>query len=403
MPIDQQQRIFDRSLGVRKIIVSTNIAETSVTIDGIVYVIDSGFSKQKLYHPKYKFDSLKIAPISQASALQRAGRAGRTCPGKCYRLYTEKSFTSELPPVTEPEIKRNELSNMILGLNTLGITQLTQFDFIEAPPTETIFRGLEILQQINAITSPDGQLTKVGEALSRFPLEPRMGKVLLVGRDLGVGEECLNVVSVLAAGNWKVRPSDCSDKADQAHRQFSIDPSCDLAAINSVLKSFITAPNQKQFCLENFVNFKVLSMSLNIKTQLKQMLLTSNFEGEVQSEFASLTVGQRLKIAFLAGYFQHVAHLQPNGTYAILFNEPNCVLVHPASVVKTKPEFLMYIEYILTVKDYIRTVSEINIDWLLDLYPEMFRSTSLALMTDHSRKRVQSVMAPKAGHNPNGS
>ena len=389
MSIDAQQKVFEKCLGLRKIIVATNIAETSVTIDGIVYVIDCGFAKQKLYHPRFKFESLKIAPISQASAQQRAGRAGRTCPGKCFRLYTGASFDLELPPFSLPEIMRNELSGMILNLNMLGYPQLTNFDFLEAPATETILRGLEVLQQIEAMISPSGKLTKVGEILSRFPLEPRLGKVLLTAKELGVLDECLNIVAVLTSGNWKIRPSTTGELADAKHKQFGTDPTCDLSTMDAVFKAYIDSSQPNKFCAENYLNLKVLSAALNIKTQLKQILFLSKFQITERKQFNDYPISHKIKIAFLSGFFQHVAHLQPTGTYSVLFNESNLVLIHPSSVVKTRPEFVMYVEYILTSKDFIRTVSEIDIRWLLDLYPQMFKSSNLELMSQFSRERIQ--------------
>lgn len=389
MSIEAQQKIFEQTIGSRKIIISTNIAETSVTIDGVVYVIDCGFAKQKLYHPRYKFESLKIAPISQASAQQRAGRAGRTCPGKAFRLYTEASFENELPPFTAPEIMRNELSGMILNLNMLGFSQLTTFDFVEAPATETILRGLEILQQIDAMSSPDGKLTKTGETLSKFPLEPRLGKVLLTAKEIGVTEECLNIVAVLTSGNWKVRPPEGSDSSNNPHKDFIEDPSCDLMVINNVFKAFAKADNQLQFCTEKMLNFKVLSAAMNVKVQLKQILFSSKLISSGKSLFADFKVSQKVKVAFLSGYFQQIAHLQSSGTYSVLFNPENTVLVHPSSVVKTKPEFLMYIEYILTTKDYMRTVSEISITWLLQMYANMFAPSNMIFLSEFSKNRIE--------------
>lgn len=184
----------------------------------------------------------------------------------------------------------------------------------------------------------------------------------------------------------------------------SPNPTCDLAAINGVLKAFISAPNQKQFCVENFLNFKVLSTSLNIKTQLKQIIYTSKLAPDPQPDFLGLPANQRLKISFLAGYFQHVAHLQPNGTILRAVQRAE-LRPRPPLQRGRRPgrSSSMYIEYILTVKDYLRTVSEIDIGWLLELYPEMFRSSSLALMTDHSRNRIQTALKRRSSqpHPPN--
>ena len=187
LPPQQQQRIFDPpplSKGNkpgRKIIVSTNIAESSITIDGIVYVIDPGFSKQKVFNPRMRMESLLISPISQESAEQRAGRAGRTRPGKCYRLYTEESFKNELKKSTIPEILRSNITSVVLNLKKLGIDDLVHFDFIDPPAPETMMRALEMLNYLGAIDD-EGNLTELGSNMNQLPLEPELSKMVLINR-----------------------------------------------------------------------------------------------------------------------------------------------------------------------------------------------------------------------------
>ena len=151
----------------RKIVVSTNIAETSLTIDGIVYVVDPGFSKQKVYNPRVRVESLLVSPISRASAHQRTGRAGRTRPGKCFRLYTEQSFHKDLQEQTYPEILRSNLSSVVLDLKKLGIDDLVHFDFMDPPAPETLMRALELLNFLGALDD-DGNLTTVRDYGARY-------------------------------------------------------------------------------------------------------------------------------------------------------------------------------------------------------------------------------------------
>ena len=177
----QQQRIFDPAPPPRvpdgppgrKVIVSTNVAETSLTIDGIVYVIDSGFSKQRLYNPRIRVESLLVTPISRASAQQRAGRAGRTRPGKCFRLFTEKDFKTELEEQTHPEILRCNLAGTVLGLVKAGVKDLVRFDWVDAPSPESLMRALELLNFLAALDD-DGNLTALGSKMSEFPLHPQV-------------------------------------------------------------------------------------------------------------------------------------------------------------------------------------------------------------------------------------
>lgn len=205
LPPAMQQKIFDNAPAPiteggpagRKIVVSTNIAETSLTIDGIVYVIDPGFSKQKVYNPRIRVESLLVSPISKASAHQRSGRAGRTQPGKCFRLYTERSFNNDLQPQTYPEILRSNLANTVLTLKKLGIDDLVHFDFMDPPAPETLMRALEVLNYLGALDD-EGNLTKLGEIMSEFPLDPQLSKMLVVSSDFNCSNEILSISSMLS-------------------------------------------------------------------------------------------------------------------------------------------------------------------------------------------------------------
>lgn len=205
LPPAMQQKIFEAAPPPlkeggppgRKIVVSTNIAETSLTIDGIVYVIDPGFAKQKVYNPRIRVESLLVSPISKASAHQRSGRAGRTQPGKCFRLYTERSFNNDLQPQTYPEILRSNLANVVLNLKKLGIDDLVHFDFMDPPAPETLMRALEVLNYLGALDD-DGNLTKLGEIMSEFPLDPQMSKMLVVSPEFNCSNEILSVSAMLS-------------------------------------------------------------------------------------------------------------------------------------------------------------------------------------------------------------
>ena len=185
LPPQQQQRIFDPAPPPcdpdgppgRKVIVSTNIAGTSLTIDGIVYVVDPGFSKQKLYNPWIRVESLLVTPISKASAQQRAGHAGYTRPGKCFQLYTEKDLMKELEEQTHPEILRSNLANTVLELVKAGVKDLVRFDYVDAPAPETLMRALELLNFLAAFDD-EGNLTPLGSKMSEFPLDPQVGLLI---------------------------------------------------------------------------------------------------------------------------------------------------------------------------------------------------------------------------------
>jgi pre-mRNA-splicing factor ATP-dependent RNA helicase DHX15/PRP43 len=219
LPSHMQQRAFDVISG-RKCIVATNIAETSITIDGIVYVIDPGFSKQKVYNPRIRVESLLVVPIAKANAQQRAGRAGRTRPGKCFRLYTEKSYNEELQEQAYPEILRSNLGSIILHLKRLGIDDLVHFDFMDPPAPETLMRALELLNYLGALDD-DGNLTHIGFMMAEFPLEPELAKLLISSEDYGCSNEILSIVAMVSVPQCFMRPIDSRRLADAAKQRFA--------------------------------------------------------------------------------------------------------------------------------------------------------------------------------------
>ncbi|XP_004520253.1 putative pre-mRNA-splicing factor ATP-dependent RNA helicase PRP1 isoform X2 [Ceratitis capitata] len=204
LPPNLQQRIFEPApprnangaIG-RKVVVSTNIAETSLTIDGVVFVIDPGFAKQKVYNPRIRVESLLISAISKASAQQRAGRAGRTRPGKCFRLYTEKAYKNEMQDNTYPEILRSNLGTVVLQLKKLGIDDLVHFDFMDPPAPETLMRALELLNYLAALDD-DGNLTDLGAVMSEFPLDPQLAKMLIASCQHNCSNEILSITAMLS-------------------------------------------------------------------------------------------------------------------------------------------------------------------------------------------------------------
>lgn len=232
LPPNLQQRIFEQAppnkangaIG-RKVVVSTNIAETSLTIDGVVFVIDPGFAKvsaiacclwddtkfietnvcfffscifqQKVYNPRIRVESLLVSPISKASAQQRAGRAGRTKPGKCFRLYTEKAYKTEMQPNTYPEILRSNLGTVVLQLKKLGIDDLVHFDFMDPPAPETLMRALELLNYLAALDD-DGNLTDLGAVMAEFPLDPQLAKMLIASCNHNCSNEILSITAMLS-------------------------------------------------------------------------------------------------------------------------------------------------------------------------------------------------------------
>ena len=257
LPSEMQSRIFDPAPpGARKVVIATNIAETSLTIDGIFYVVDPGFVKQKVYNSKTGMDSLVVTPISQAQAKQRAGRAGRTGPGKCYRLYTERAYRDEMLPTPVPEIQRTNLAATVLQLKAMGINDLIGFDFMDAPPVEAMIHALELLHVLSALDD-EGLLTRLGRRMAEFPLEPNLSKMLIMSVNLGCSDEILTVVSMLSVQNVFYRPKEKQALADQKKAKFN-QPEGDHLTLLAVFNSWRTNKFSPAWCYENFVQQRTL-------------------------------------------------------------------------------------------------------------------------------------------------
>merc|ERR1719261_500185 len=282
LPPRQQKRIFDKAPGPRvaggmpgrKVVVATNIAETSLTIDGVVYVVDPGFSKQKVYNPRIRVESLLVSPISKASARQRSGRAGRTKPGKCFRLYTENAFNAELRDNTHPEILRSNLASTVLTLKKLGIDDLVHFDFMDPPAPETLMRALEQLNYLGCLND-DGDITDDGERVSEFPLEPQLGKMLVASNKYQCSSEIASIAALLSVPIVFMRPRDKSREADEAKQTFTHMDGDHLTLLNAyhAYKQFESSPDSgSSYCFENFLSHRSLKQADSVREQLSRVM-----------------------------------------------------------------------------------------------------------------------------------
>ena len=369
LPSDMQAKIFeDTPKGSRKVVLATNIAETSLTIDGIKYVIDPGFCKQKSYNPRTGMESLVVTPTSQASALQRAGRAGRTSAGKCFRLYTAWSFQNELDPNTVPEIQRTNLGNVVLMLKSLGINDLMHFDFMDPPPAETLLRALEQLYALGALNDR-GELTKLGRKMAEFPLDPMLSKTLCASDKYKVSDEVMTICCMLSCGNTVFyRPKDKLQLADHAHKSFHIGNVGDHIALLNVYNSWRDADFSVTWCYENFVQQRTMKTARDIREQLEKLL--ERVEIEPSSNTNDL---DGIKKCITSGFFYHTAKLQKNGSYRTVKN-PQTVAIHPSSgLAKELPRWVVYFELVYTSKEYMRQVIEIKPEWLVEIAPHYYK------------------------------
>ncbi|GJX64184.1 probable pre-mRNA-splicing factor ATP-dependent RNA helicase DEAH2 isoform X1 [Tanacetum coccineum] len=347
-------------------------------VDGVGVVPDLFFN------PRVHVESLLVSSISKASAHQRAGRAGITQPGKCFRLYTERSFNNDLQQQTYPEILRSNLANTVLTLKKLGIDDLVHFDFMDPPAPETLMRALEVLNYLGALDD-EGNLTKLGEIMSEFPLDPQMGKMLVVSPEFNCSNEILSVAAMLSVPNCFVRPREAQKAADEAKGRFEHIKGDHLTLLN-VYHAYKQNNEDPSWCYENFLNHRALKSADNVRQQLARIMARFNLK-LVSTDFNSRDYYINIRKAMLAGYFMQVAHLERTGHYLTvkdnqvvhmhpsncLDHKPSNCLDHKSSnCLDPKPEWVIYNEYVLTSRNFIRTVTEVHGEWIVDIAPHYY-------------------------------
>lgn len=346
---EQQQRIFEPTPeGYRKVVIATNIAEASLTIDGIFYVVDSGFCKQSVYNPKSQMDSLVVVPISQDSANQRAGRAGRTGPGQCYRLYTEDAFKNEMLPSSIPEIQRANLDNVVLQLKAMGINDLLHFDFMDAPAPQALVNAMERLYTLDCLDD-DGLLTSIGRKMAEFPLNPPLAKSLLKSEELGCSSEVLTVVSMLSVENVYLRPKDKQTQADQKHAMM-FSGEGDHITLLIIYNAWVQNGRSKQWCDDRYIQERAMKRAADVRQQLERIMIRYKMD--------IISCGHDYKIvqkSILSGYFTNVAKRTQDGYKTLL--EGNVVQMHPSSSLRGRePEWVCYDLIKMTSKEYMMNV-----------------------------------------------
>jgi len=273
LPTELQARVFEPAPeNGRKIVLATNIAETSLTIDGIRYVIDPGFAKVNAFSARTGMESLLVTPISRASASQRAGRAGRTSAGKCFRIYTAWAFENEMDDNSTPEIQRVNLANVVLLLKSLGVHDLVNFDFMDPPPAEALLRALEQLYALGAL-SDRGELTKLGRRMAEFPLDPQLSKSLLAAEAYGVAGQVATVCAMVSAGGAIFyRPKDRAVHADNARRAFARGSKGDHVALLRVYEGWRESGYGAQWCFDSYVQLRTMRRARDVREQLVSLL-----------------------------------------------------------------------------------------------------------------------------------
>lgn len=384
LPSEMQAKIFEPTPpGARKVVLATNIAETSLTIDNIIYVIDPGFCKQNNFNSRTGMESLIVVPISKASANQRAGRAGRVAAGKCFRLYTAWAFKHELEDNTVPEIQRINLGNAVLMLKALGINDLVHFDFLDPPPHETLVLALEQLYALGALNH-HGELTKLGRRMAEFPVDPMMAKMILASEKYKCSDDIVTICAMLSVnGAIFYRPKDKIIHADTARKNFNC-PGGDHLVLHNVYKQWADTEFSTQWCYENFIQYRSMKRARDVREQLVGLM------ERVEMDMVS-TDGDTVPIrkAITAGYFYHIARLSKGGQYKTVKHNQT-VMVHPNSMLfEDLPRWVLYHELVFTTKEFMRQVIEIESKWLLEVAPHYYKAKELE---DSTNKKMPKLL-----------
>jgi len=369
LPAADQRKIF-RPTNRRKIIVATNVAETSVTVPGIRYVVDTGLARIARYNPRTGTTSLKVSRISQASCQQRRGRCGRTGPGTCVRLYSEEDFLSR-EPYTLPEIQRSNLAEVILQMINLKLGDPTRFPFIDAPPSTAVREGYRLLRELGALTS-DHRLTANGRLMARLPLDPRISRIIIESMTLGSSREVTILAAALSIQDPRVRPPDKEHKADEVHRQF-VDKKSDFLTLLNIWNGFFVPGEEppsksklSRFCKAHFLSWQRMREWMDVHEQISRLLRED--KGFSQSE--SPAGYDSVHIALASGFLRNICLKKEKNVYLSAGNKE--VVLFPGSGLYNKgPQWAIAAEFIETTQMFARTAAAIEVDWLERLGGEL--------------------------------
>ncbi|EJL6274647.1 ATP-dependent RNA helicase HrpA [Vibrio cholerae] len=388
----EQNKIFQPHAG-RRIVLATNVAETSLTVPGIKYVIDPGTARISRYSYRTKVQRLPIEPISQASANQRKGRCGRTEEGICIRLYSEEDFLSR-PEFTDPEILRTNLASVILQMTALGLGDIEAFPFVEAPDKRNIQDGVRLLEELGAINDqikdPKKRLTESGKQLARLPIDPRLARMVLEASKLGCLKEVMIIASALSIQDPRERPSDKQQASDEKHRRFNHEDSDFLTLVNlwhyiGEQQKALTSNQFRRQCKLDYLNYLRVREWQDVYTQLHQSTREMGFK--LNDEPGSY---HAVHSAILVGLLSHIGMKDQekneyHGARNARFN------IFPASgLFKKQPKWVMSAELVETSKLWARVVAKIEPDWIEPLAKHLIKRS---YSEPHWSKKNAAVMA----------
>merc|ERR1719473_10937 len=373
LPFDEQMSVFNKPpAGTRKVVLATNIAETSITISGIKYVVDTGFVKLKVCHPTTGVEILRLSPTSQAAANQRKGRAGREGPGEAYRLYIEDEFDKMIPQ-TPPEILRIDVATAYLQLRALGIDVPT-FPFLDKPSDKALTKAAQLLRRIDALDNRGG-LTEHGRRLATLPLHPLFANMLLHAEEFECVAEMLSLVSMLSTDSlFYFSKTQQGAKAAEVRRTQLQPPDGDHLSLLSIYKQWAKARDSKAFSVEHGLNHHSMLRAKAIREQLKDLLPRVGIKHV--TSVGGPENWDKVRMCLLKATFVHAATLMDSSTYSTLIGRLEAK-IHPHSSMFKRhplPKNIVFTEFVTTSKNYLRTVSEVDPAWLMQLCPQYFVS-----------------------------
>ncbi|WP_310600264.1 ATP-dependent RNA helicase HrpA [Desulfobulbus sp.] len=364
LPAADQRRVFHPS-GRRKVIVATNVAETSLTVPGIGFVVDTGLARISRYNPRTGTTSLKVGRISRASCEQRRGRCGRTGPGTCIRLYSEEDFNSR-EPYTLPEIRRANLAEVILQMIDLKLGDPARFPFLNPPPDTAIREGYRLLRELGAITG-ENRLTVNGRLMAGLPLDPRISRIIIESMALGASREITILAAALSIQDPRVRPPDKEHKADEVHRQF-VDKSSDFLTLLNIWRAFFVPGGElpsksrlARFCKSNFLSWQRMREWIDVHEQINRLLRTQKrWKADPAAEPAGYDA---VHMALASGFLRNICLKKEKNTYLAAGNRE--VILFPGSGLYHKgPQWAVAAEFVETTQLFARTAAAIEVDWL---------------------------------------
>lgn len=375
---DQQRQIFQPPpSGIRKCVVATNIAATSLTINGIKYIIDSGFVKQLNHNSRVGMDILEVVPISKSEAQQRAGRAGRTSAGKCFRIYTKEFWEKSMPEYTVPEIQRTSLTAVILTLKCLGVHDVIRFPYLDRPEERFILEALKQLYQCDAIDRR-GRVTRLGELMVEFPLQPGLTRAVLKAASLGCEDLLLPVAAMLSVENIFIRPGhpEKQKDADKKHRALAAKSGGmnDFATLLSVFQSCKSSDRPSAWCKDNWIHWRALKSAFSVETQLRDILLRLQKKRDFPVETFDGNKSELFRRCLCTGYFTNVARRSVGKVFCTMDGHGSMVHIHPSSSLfdqEGELNWVIFHDVLVTSRVYIRTVCPIRYEWVKDLLPKL--------------------------------